>query len=162
MELLRKLLNDEVKSMSRRNVVQSRKFSEMLERTILQYQNRTLEAAEVILELIEMAKLIRDLAARGNPLGLNEDELAFYDALAAHGNVKELMGDKVLSDISVDLVRLIRQSVSIDWTQKESVRAKMRVQVKKLLRKHRYPPDQREEAVLTVIEQAEQVCKEWA
>ena len=108
-----------------------------------------------------MAKQMRDLAERGNPLGLNEDELAFYDALAAHGNVKELMGDKVLSDISVDLVRLIRQSVSIDWTQKESVRAKMRVQVKKLLRKHGYPPDQREEAVLTVIEQAEQVCKEW-
>ena len=162
MELLRKLLNDEVKSMSRRNVVQSRKFSEMLEKTILQYQNRTLEAAQVILELIEMAKQIRDLAERGNPLNLNEDEVAFYDALAAHGNVKELMGDKVLSDIAVDLVRLMRQSVSIDWTIKESVRAKMRVQVKKLLRKHGYPPDQREEAVLTVIEQAEQVCREWA
>ena len=162
MELLRKLLNDEVKSMSRRNVVQSRKFSEMLEKTILQYQNRTLEAAQVILELIEMAKQIRDLSERGDPLNLNEDEVAFYDALAVHGNVKKLMGDKVLSNIAVDLVRLIRQSVSIDWTKKESVRAKMRVQVKKLLRKHGYPPDQREEAVLTVIEQAEQVCREWA
>ena len=106
---------------------------------ILQYQNRTLEAAQVILELIEMAKQIRDLAERGNPLNLNEDVVAFYDDLASHGNVKELMGDKVLSDIAVDLVRLIRQSVSIDWTIKESVRAKMRVQVKKLLRKHGYP-----------------------
>ena len=162
MELLRKLLNDEVKSLSRRNIVQSRKFSEMLERTITQYQNRTLEAAEVIIELIKMAKQMRDLAERGNPLGLTEDELAFYDALAAHGNVKELMGDKVLSDIAVDLVRLIRKSVSIDWTQKASVRARMRVQVKRLLRKHGYPPDQRTEAVLTVIEQAEQVCREWA
>ena len=91
----------------------------MLERTILQYQNRTLEAAQVILELIEMAKQMRDLAERGNPLGLNEDELAFYDALAAHGNVKELMGDKVLSDISVDLVRLIRQSVTV-WRKKQA------------------------------------------
>ena len=84
------------------------------------------------------------------------------NALAEHGNVKELMGDKVLSDIAIDLVRLIRQSVSIDWTQKESVRARMRGQVKLLLRRHGYPPEQREEAVLTVIEQAEQVCREWA
>jgi type I restriction enzyme R subunit len=162
LELLRKLLNDEIRSMRRRNIVQSRKFSEMLEKTLLGYKNRSLEAAQVILELIELAKNIRDTPKRGDKLRLTEDELAFYDALADHGNVRELMEDKVLARIARDLVEAIRRSVTIDWTQKEAVRADMRRKVKRLLRKHGYPPDKRQEAVETVIEQAETLCKDWA
>ena len=123
--------------------------------------NRTIEAAEVILELIELAKEMRDAPKRGDDLGLSEDELAFYDALADHGDVREVMGDETLAAIAHDLVDAIRNSVAIDWTQKRAVRAKMRTRIKRLLRKHGYPPDKRQEAVDTVIEQAEQVCREW-
>lgn len=162
LELLKKLLNDEIKAQAGRNVVQARKFSEMLERTLLRYQNRSLEAAQVILELIEMAKQMRDAPKRGDVLGLSEDELAFYDALADHGNVRDVMGDEVLSVIARDLVKAIRASVTIDWTQKEAVRADMRRKIKKLLRLHGYPPDKQAAAVVTVIEQAEKVCRDWA
>ncbi len=162
LELLKKLLNDEIKSVSRRNVIQGKKFSEMLEKTLLAYTNRTLEAAQVILELISMAKEVRDAPKRGDTLGLTEDELAFYDALVDHGNVKEVMGDTVLAAIAHELVEAIRSSVSIDWTQKEAVRADMRRKVKKLLRKHGYPPDKQAVAVVTVLEQAEALCKDWA
>jgi len=161
LEVLRRLLNDEVRAVSRKNRIQGKKFSEMLATTIKAYLNRTLEAAEVILELIEMAKQMREAPKRGEALGLTDDEMAFYDALVAHGGVKELMADKVLADIAHDLVKAIRESVTIDWTQKESVRAAMRSKVKRLLRKHGYPPDKREEAVVTVIEQAEVLCREW-
>jgi type I restriction enzyme R subunit len=133
LELLKKLLNDEIKAQSGRNVVVARKFSEMLERTLLRYQNRTIEAAQVILELIEMSKQLRDQPKRGEALGLTDDELAFYDALADHGGVREVMGDKMLATIAHDLVEAIRGSVTIDWTQKEAVRADMRRKVKKLL-----------------------------
>lgn len=162
LELLKKLLNDEIKTQSGKNVVQARRFSEMLERTLARYQNRAIEAAQVILELIEMAKQMRDTPKRGDALGLTEDELAFYDALIEHGNVKDLMGDKVLAAIAHDLVEAIRGSVTIDWTQKEAVRADMRRKVKRLLKKHGYPPDKQEGAVKTVIEQAERVCRDWA
>ncbi len=162
LELLKKLINDEIKTQGRKNVVQARKFSELLERTLLRYQNRTIEAAQVIMELIELAKQMRDAPKRGDALGLNEDELAFYDALVDHGDVKEVMGDTVLAAIAHDLVESIRKSVTIDWTKKESVRADLRRKVKRLLRKHGYPPDRREEAVLTVLEQAERVAKDWA
>jgi type I restriction enzyme R subunit len=162
LELLKKLLNDEIKAQSGRNVVVARKFSEMLERTLKSYQNRTIESAHVILELIEMAKQLRDAPKRGEALGLTEDELAFYDALADHGGVREVMSDKVLAKIAHDLVEAIRGSVTIDWTQKEAVRADMRRKVKKLLRYHGYPPDKQEDAVVVVIEQAERVCRDWA
>lgn len=162
LELLKKLLNDEIRAQSGRNVVVARKFSEMLERTLLRYQNRTIEAAQVILELIEMAKQLRDAPKRGAELGLSEDELAFYDALADHGGVREVMGDKVLATIAHDLVEAIRGSVTIDWTQKEAVRADMRRKVKRLLKKHGYPPDKQDTAVVVVIEQAERVCRDWA
>ena len=161
-EMLRKLLADEIKNVSRRNVVQGRKFSEMLDKTLKQYQNRTLEAAEVILALIEAAKQMQDLPQKGKELGLNDDELAFYDALVEHGGVKEIMGDKQLAAIAHDLVKSIRASVTIDWTKKESVRADMRRKVKRLLRNHGYPPDKAPAALITVIEQAETVCKDWA
>ena len=161
-ELLKKLIHDEVKSLTRNNVVQARKFSELLEQTLLRYQNRTLEAAEIILELIELAKQMRDAPKRGDALGLTDDELAFYDALADHGDVVEVMGDKTLAAIAHDLVETIRSSVAIDWTQKQSVRARMRSRVKRLLRKHGYPPDKAAAALETVIEQAEQVCRDWS
>jgi len=161
LELLKKLLNDEIRSLSRRNVVQSRKFSEMLERTLLSYQNRTLETATIIVELIRLAKEMRDAPKRGDALGLTEDELAFYDALVDHGNVKELMSDEVLAAIAHDLVEAIRSSVTIDWTQKEAVRANMRRKVKRLLRKHGYPPDKQEKATQLVLEQAEVLCEDW-
>jgi type I restriction enzyme R subunit len=160
-ELLKKLLNDEITAQTRRNVVQARKFSEMLERTLNLYTNRSLEAAEVILELIELAKQMRDAPKRGKELGLDEDELAFYDALVAHGDVRVVMGDDSLTVIAHELVEAIRRSVTIDWTQKETVRARMRSMVKRLLRRHGYPPDKQEAAVITVIEQAEQVCRDW-
>ena len=161
LELLKKLINDEVKAVTKRNVVQGKKFSEMLEKALTSYQNRTLEAAQIIMELIELAKEMRDAPKRGDALGLTEDEMAFYDALIAHGDVKELMGDKVLADIAHDLVEAIRASVSIDWTQKEAVRADMRRKVKRLLRHHGYPPDKQAVALQTVIEQAETVCRDW-
>jgi len=142
-------------------VVQSRKFSEMLDATMLRYQNRTLDAAEVILELIDLAKQMRDAPKRGEALGLNDDELAFYDALAAHEGVRDVMGDETLSEIAQGVVETIRNSVSIDWTEKEAVRARMRSRIKRLLRKAGYPPDKRQEAVVTVIEQAEMVCRGW-
>ena len=162
LELLKKLLNDEIKTQNGKNVVQARRFSEMLERTLARYQNRSIEAAQVILELIEMAKQMRDTPKRGAALGLTEDELAFYDALVDHGDVKELMGDAVLAAIAHDLVQAIRGSVTIDWTQKEAVRADMRRKVKRLLKKHGYPPDKQDGAVKTVLEQAEQVCRDWS
>ena len=143
-------MNDEIKTHSRKNVVQARSFSEMLEASIRKYQNRTIEAAKVIAELIELAKEMRQAHERGHKLGLSEDELAFYDALGAQSDVKDLMGDDVLAAIAHDLVEAIRGSVTIDWTKKESVRADMRRKVKRLLRKHGYPPDKREDAVVTV------------
>lgn len=161
LEVLKKLLNDEIRTMSRRNIVQGRKFSEMLAKTVRAYQNRTLEAAKVILELIRLAKEMRDAPKRGDDLGLSEDEVAFYDALADHGDVREIMGDETLAAITHDLVETIRNSVTIDWTQKRAVRARMRTRIRRLLRKHGYPPDKRQEAVDTVIEQAEQVCRDW-
>jgi len=162
LQVLKKLLNDEIRATSRTNIVQSKRFSEMLEKTLLSYQNRSLEAAQVIIELIALAKEMREAPKRGDELGLSEDELAFYDALVDHGDVREVMGDDVLAKIAHELVDTIRRSVTIDWTQKEAVRADMRRKVKRLLRKHGYPPDKRDEAVLTVIEQAEHVCRDWS
>jgi len=109
-----------------------------------------------------MAKQMRDAPKRGDKLGLSDDELAFYDALAVHGDVRKVMGDKILAAIAHDLVEAIRRSVTIDWTQKESVRADMRRKIKRLLRKHGYPPDKRKEALEAVFEQAEQACRDWA
>ena len=161
-EVLKKLLSDEVRAQSRRNVIHSRKFSEMLERTILSYQNRTIDSVTVILELVEMAKELREAPKRGDNLGLSEDEMAFYDALVDHGDVRDVMGDEVLAKIAHELVETVRNSVTIDWTRKESVRAKMRTRIKRLLRKHGYPPDKQEAAVVTVIQQAEVVSRDWA
>ena len=160
-ELLEKLLNDEIKTRSRKNVVQGRSFTEMLERSIRAYQNRAIEAAQVIEELIKIAKEMRQAQNRGDELGLSDDELAFYDALETNDSAVKVLGDETLRTIAVELVETVRGNVTIDWTMKESVRAKLRVMVKRILRKYGYPPDKKDKATETVLEQAEVLCKDW-
>ncbi|MCL4458793.1 MAG: type I restriction endonuclease subunit R [Chloroflexi bacterium] len=162
LELLQKLLNDEIKARARKNLVQSRSFAEMLETTIRRYQNRTIEAAQVILELIELAKQMRDAKALGEKLGLSEEEEAFYDALEVNDSAVKVLGDETLRTIARELVETVRRNVTIDWTIRESVRARLRIAVKRLLRRYGYPPDKHEKATLTVLEQAELLCKDWA
>ncbi|MBW4421085.1 MAG: DUF3387 domain-containing protein [Myxacorys californica WJT36-NPBG1] len=162
LEVLRKLLNDEIRTRSRRNVVQSRHFSEMLENTIKRYQNRSIESAQVIQELIKLAEEMREANRRGEDLGLSEDELAFYDALEVNDSAVQVLGDETLRTIARELVEAVRRNVSIDWTERETVRAKLRTIVKRLLRKYGYPPDKQEKATQTVIQQAETLCKDWA
>lgn len=162
LELLKKLLNDEIKTRSRKNLVQSRSFSQMLEQTIRRYQNRSIEASQVIAELIDLAKDIRAAQKRGEDLGLTEDELAFYDALEVNDSAVQLLGDETLQAIARELVQTIRRNVTLDWTVRENVRAKLRTSVKRLLRKYDYPPDKQEKATITVLQQAELLCKDWA
>jgi len=161
-ETLRKLLSDEIKARSRKNVVQSRQFSDMLEETIRKYQNRSLQAAQVIQELIDLAKDMREAHQRGEKLGLTEEELAFYDALETNDSAVRVLGDETLKKIALELLDTVRKNTTIDWTVKESVRARMRALVKRILRKYGYPPDKQEKATLTVLEQAELLCKDWA
>jgi type I restriction enzyme, R subunit len=160
-ELLRKLLNDEIKLRSRKNVVQSRSFLEMLERTIHSYQNRAIEVAQVISELIELGREMREANKRGEKLKLSEDELAFYDALEVNDSAVKVLGDDKLKDIARELVKSVRENATIDWTMKENVRAKLRVMVRRILRKYGYPPDKQEKATFTVLEQAEVIAKDW-
>ncbi|XHX75713.1 MAG: type I restriction endonuclease subunit R (plasmid) [Stenomitos frigidus ULC029] len=162
LEILRKLLNDEIRTRSQRNVVQSRTFSEMLANSIRRYQNRSIESAQVIQELINLAKEMREANQRGEDLGLTEDELAFYDALEVNDSAVQVLGDETLKAIARELVDAVRRNVSIDWTERETVRAKLRAIVKRLLRKYGYPPDKQEKATQTVIQQAETLCKDWA
>ncbi|WP_152050799.1 type I restriction endonuclease subunit R [Tautonia marina] len=162
LELLRKLLNDEIKSRSRKNLVEARSFAGMLEEAIQRYQNRSIETAQVIAQLIELAKEMRAAHRRGESLGLTEDELAFYDALEVNDSAVKVMGDETLRGIARELADVVRRNVSIDWTEKESVKAKLRTIVKRLLRKHGYPPDKQEQATMTVLAQAETLCKDWA
>jgi type I restriction enzyme R subunit len=162
LELLRKLLNDELKRRSRTNLVQSRAFSEMLERALRAYRNRAIETAQVIEELIKLAGDMRQAQARGEQLGLTENELAFYEALGVNDAAVKVMGDTVLRAIARELTETIRKNVSIDWTQRESAQAKLRTMVRRLLRKHGYPPDKQEQATQTVMEQAERLCETWA
>jgi type I restriction enzyme R subunit len=162
LEVLRKLLNDEIKSRLRTNVVQGRSFAALLEAAIRRYQNRTIESAEVIAELIELARQMRAAARRGEELGLTEEELAFYDALETSDSAVRVLGDDTLRQIARDLVETVRRNVTVDWTVKESARAKLRTLVKRLLRKHGYPPDKTERATQTVLAQAELLGAEWA
>jgi len=160
-ELLRKLLNDEIRTKSRKNVVQARSFAEMLEKTIRKYQNRAIEAAQVIEELIKLAKEMREAQRRGDDLGMTDDEIAFYDALEVNDSAVKVLGDETLKTIAHELVEAVRRSVSIDWTVRENARAQIRVIVKRILRKYGYPPDKQEKATQTVLEQAEVLCREW-
>jgi len=161
-ELLRKLLEDEIKAHTRTNVVKSRAFSEMLEEAIKRYRNRAVTTLEVIEELINIAKNVRQDRERGNELGLTPAEVAFYDALAENQSAKDLMGEPMLMKMAQELAQTIRANATIDWTLRESVRAKLRSLVKRLLRKYKYPPDAQEKATETVLKQAEQLADEWA
>ena len=161
-ELLRKLLKGEIKTRGRKNVVQARSFAEMLEQTLRRYQNRAVEAAQVIEELIALAKDMRAAAERGEKLKLSEDELAFYDALETNDSAVQVLGDETLRDIARELVETVRKNVTIDWTLRENVRAQLRVLVKRILRKHGYPPDKQEKATQTVLEQAALLSAGWA
>jgi type I restriction enzyme, R subunit len=161
-ELLRKLLNDEIKTRSKKNLVQSRSFSEMLEKSIRSYQNRAIETAQIIEELIRLAKDMRDAQQRGENLNLTDDELAFYDALETNDSAVKVLGDATLRIIAQELVRTVKQNVTIDWTVKETVRAQLRVMVRRILRKYGYPPDKQEKATETVLKQAELLCADWA
>ena len=172
-ELLAKLLGDEIKVRSKRNLVQSREFSavtrvkerpgfQMLKKPLNAYHNRAIATQEVIEELIKLAKQLKDADQRGVDLGLNDDEVAFYDALAANNSALEVIGKDNLKVIATELVTQVRKSVTIDWTLRESARAKIKVLVKRILRKHGYPPDLQDEATKLVLQQAELLCAEWA
>lgn len=160
-ELLRKLLSGEISTRRRKNLVQARSFAEMLEQSLRRYQNRAIEAAQVIEELIELAKKMREANARGESLGLSENEVAFYDALETNDSAVQVLGDETLRGIARELVEAVRSNITIDWTLRENVRAHLRVLVKRILRKHGYPPDKQEKATRTVLEQAELLCGDW-
>ena len=161
-ELLQKLLKGEVATRRRKNVVQARSFAEMLEQTLRRYQNRAIEAAQVIEELIQLARDMREANARGEKFGLSDDELAFYDALETNDSAAEVLGDETLRAIARELVETVRGNVTIDWTLRENVRANLRRLVKRTLRRHGYPPDKQEKATRTVLEQAEVLSADWA
>ena len=160
-ELLQKLLKGELAVRRRKNVVQARSFAELLERTIRRYANRAIEAAQVIEELIQLARDMRDANARGEALRLTDDELAFYDALEANDSAVHVLGDETLREIARELVETVRNNVKIDWTLRENVRANLRRLVKRVLRTHGYPPDKQERATRTVLEQAEVLSAQW-
>lgn len=162
LELLKKLINDEIKTRMRKNVVQARSFAEMLEQAVRKYQNRALEAAQVIDELIRIAKEMRLAESRGQEMGLSDDEVAFYDALAENASAKQVIGDEKLRFLAQELVDRVKQSVTIDWQVRENARAHIRVLVKRVLRKYGYPPDMQARATELVLEQAEVLCKDWS
>ena len=161
-ELLQKLLQAELSIRRGKNVVQARTFSQMLEETLRRYQNRTVQAAQIIEELIALAKEMREAGVRGERLGMNDDEPAFYDALETNDSAVQVLGDETLRSIARELVETVRRNVTIDWTSRESVRANLRRLVRRILRKHGYPPDMQEKAIRTVLEQAETLSESWA
>lgn len=159
-ELLERLLEGEIKSRFASNVVQDKKFSEMLSNVITRYQNRSIETAQVMEELVAMAKKFREAANRGEALGLSEDEVKFYDALATNESAVRELTDDTLKKIAHELTDNLRQNLTVDWSERESVRAKLRLMVRRILRKYKYPPDLQEAAVDLVLQQA-QVMGEW-
>jgi type I restriction enzyme R subunit len=160
-ELLRKLLDGEIKVRGRKNIVQGRSFAELLENAVRKYQNRAIETAQVIEEMIALAKDLRDAGQRGEKLGLTDDEVAFYDALEVNDSAVKVLGDETLKIIAQELVRTVRGNVTIDWTMRENVRAHMRVMIKRILRRFGYPPDRQARATELVMEQAEVLCLNW-
>ncbi len=160
-ELLQKLLRGEIKSRAKRNVVQGRSFADLLEASLRRYQNRAIETAKVIEELIQLAKDMRAANARGEALKLSDDELAFYDALEVNDSAVKVLGEPTLAGIARELVATVKKNVTIDWTLRENVRAQLRVIVKRILRKYGYPPDKQEKATQLVLEQAEVLSGTW-
>jgi type I restriction enzyme R subunit len=161
-ELLQKLLNDEVRSRSRTNVVLEKKFGDRLMDTLNRYRSRAVESAQVIEELIAMAMEFREAAKRGDALGLNPSELAFYDALANNESAVRELGDPVLKAIAQELTQKLRGSATVDWQKRDSIRARLRNLVRITLRRHKYPPDMQEDAIRLVLEQAERLADDWA
>lgn len=161
-EMLRKLLTNEIKTRSRKNLVASRRFSELLEASLRRYQNRAIQAAQIIEELVALAKDMRAEAAKGAQLNLTDDEVAFYDALETNDSAVKVLGDETLKTIARELVETVRRNTTIDWTVREGVRAHLRVLVKRILRKYGYPPDKQEKATITVLELAEILSEGWA
>ncbi|WP_133140742.1 type I restriction endonuclease subunit R [Legionella genomosp. 1] len=161
-ELLERLLEGEIRTRFATNVIQEKKFSYLLVNTIKRYQNRAIETAQVMEELCDMAKKFKEAVNRGEELGLNEDELAFYDALANNETSVKELGDETLKKIAHELTENLRRNVSVDWSVRESVRAKLRLMVKRILRKYKYPPDKQEEAVELVLRQAESLSMAWS
>lgn len=160
-EALKKLLNDEIKFISKRNIVRGKSFMEMLEKTIKKYTNRSVEAAQVIEELIELAKSVREERNRGATLNMSEDELAFYDALAVNDSAVRALGDATLRKIALEVTEAIRKSVTIDWMHRDSLRAEIRLKVKKILKRYGYPQNKSKETVELILKQAEVVTKRW-
>lgn len=162
LEALRKLLNDEIRSRSRTNIVETRRFSERLQAAIARYHTNAISTVEVMQELIEIARDVRAARRRGEEEGLSQDEIAFYDALAESESAIELMGNDSLKVIAHELLVGLKGGVSVDWSHRGSARARMRVLVKRILRKHGYPPDLQDAAVQTVLRQAEALSAQWA
>ncbi len=160
-ELLERLLQGEIKTRFAGNIVQDKKFSDLLTDVIKRYQNRAIETAQVIEELIAMAKKFRAAAERGDELGLTEDEIRFYDALADNESAVRELSDEILKKIAHELTESLRQNLSVDWSQRESVRAKLRLMVKRILRKYKYPPDMQDAAVELVLQQAQALGEAW-
>ncbi|RDV38730.1 HsdR family type I site-specific deoxyribonuclease [Bradymonadaceae bacterium TMQ3] len=161
-ELLRKIIEEELHHRARQNLVQSRTFSEMLRDAVVRFQNRSLETAEMVQELMELARKVREAIDRDDDLGLSPEELAFYDALSQSESAREIMGDTTLRQMAVELTRLVRGNVSIDWSARDSAQAKLRTLIKRFLRRYGYPPDQAKIAMDTVLEQADLFGDEWA
>ena len=161
-EALKKLLNDDIKIRFKKNVVQEKSFMEMLEKTIARYTNKSIEATQAIEELIGLAKKIREEQEKGKELGLSNDEKAFYDALADCKEAIDVLGDEKLRILALELVNMIRSSVKIDWTVRESVQAKLRLDVRKVLKKYGYPPKGQEHTIELVLTQAKKVAEDWA
>ena len=162
LELLKKLLKGEIKTRTKVNLVQSKKFSEMLDSSVRNYQNNLITSAQVIDEMIRLAKEIKEADRRGEDLGLDFREYAFYSALEVNDNSVAVLGDEILRHIARELVDTIRKNTSIDWTVRENVQAKMRLAVKKILRKHGYPPDMELKATETVLEQAKLLANDFS
>jgi len=161
-ELLERLLEGEIKSRFASNVVQNKRFSDMLSDVVLRYQNRSIEAAQVMEELVQMARKFREAAGRGEALGLTDDEVRFYDALADNESAVRELTDETLKKIAHELTESLRKNLSVDWSQRESVQAKLRLLVRRILRKYKYPPDKQDAAVEQVLEQAKALAETWA
>ena len=162
LEALRKLINGEVRSQSKRNVTQARAFSDRLQDAIARYHANAITTVQVLEELIKLAKDIRQARQRGEETGLSDEEIAFYDALAQNGSAREVMGEPKLRVIAHELVTSVKNTVTVDWMHREASRARMRILVKKILRKYGYPPDLQDAAVQVVLQQAEALSAEWA
>ena len=160
-ELMKRVLNDNIRQVKQKNIVEARRFSEMLERSILELQNRTITTAQAIQQLIELAEEINAQAFRGDELGLSSDEVAFYDAITQNGAAVLELGDETLRRLTHELVETVKKKAKLDWTKREAVRAEMRAAVKRLLRRYKYPPDRQESAVSLVLEQAELFASEF-